>query len=372
MDNDNNKRRNSRRTLWVSVVGILIVVGVIIALPYINGSQTEEATEINDTAPRTGGRGTLTVDAEIVRTAAMRDATTALGDVIPAEEVELMFETSGKITGIYFREGESVTKGTLLAKINDAPLQAQLKKLEAQVKLAQDRVYRQQTLLERDAVSQEAYETVETEYNKLMADIELVKANIAQTEIRAPFDGIIGLRYVSEGAFVSPTTQIARLVMTSLLKIDFSINETFAGEMKAGQKVNFSVQDGEGRTHTYSAKVYAVESSIDKDTRSLRVRAEFSNRGRVLRPGMYVTVEIMRQSIPNAISVPSEAIIPEMGQQTVYLYKNGTAQRTDVTLGLRGESRVQILNGISEGDTVLVAGVMQLRHGMAVALENIF
>ena len=208
-------------------------------------------------------------------------------------------------------------RSDLLAKINDKPLQAELKKLEAQVPLAKDRVFRQQTLLAKDAVSQEAYEQVATEHEKLMADIELVKARIAQTELRAPFDGIIGLRYVSEGAYASPSTQISTLTRISPLKIEFSIPERYAGDIKEGTPIVFRLNTAGDLVKEYKASVYAVESKIDEATRSLKVRATYPNPNEEIIPGRYTSVEIARQEIKQALAIPSEALIPEMGRNIV-------------------------------------------------------
>jgi membrane fusion protein (multidrug efflux system) len=300
----------------------------------------------------------------------MSDHTVTTGDILPAEEVNLIFEASGKVVAIYFTEGAFVEKGTLLAKINDAPLQAQLRKLEAQVKLAQDRVYRQQTLLERDAVSQEAFESVLTDYNKLLADIELVRAQIAQTELRAPFDGVIGLRQLSEGAFASPGTKIATLAKVSELKIEFAVPETYATDIRRGTPIEFTLTDNQGRERTFRANVYAVESGIDRQTRTLMVRALYSNVNNRLMPGRYVSVKILKAEIPNAISVPSEAIIPEMGENLVYVYRSGKAQPVTIEAGLRTPSRVQALSGVAAGDTLIISGVMQLRSGLEVIIDQ--
>jgi membrane fusion protein (multidrug efflux system) len=313
----------------------------------------------------------LNVNAEIIAPMPMSEKTVSIGNMLPYEEVDLMFEATGKVIGIHFDEGQHVAKGTLLAKINDQPLLAQLKKLEAQVKLAQDRVDRQQALLSKDAVSQEAYEIVVTEYNKLMADIDLVKANIAQTELRAPFDGVIGFRYLSEGAYASPSTRVARLAMISKLRIDFPVPEKYAPEMKPGKRVTFSMRDGDGLMQDYHATVYAVESEVDMETRSLRVRATFPNANEAIIPGTFVSMEIERASMLDAISVPSEAIIPEMGRNLVYLYKNGKAQPTEIETGLRTDARVQAITGIMQGDTLITSGVMQLRTGMDVVISKL-
>lgn len=158
----------------------------------------------------------LNVNAKIIKPQLLTDQIQISGSLMPDEEVDLSFETSGKIVEINFDEGSAVKKGQLLAKVNDRQLQAQLQRLVAQLKLAEDRVFRQNALLERDAVSKEAYEQVKTELATLNADIDLVKANIAMTELRAPFDGVIGLRQVSVGSYASPTTIVAKLTKSFL------------------------------------------------------------------------------------------------------------------------------------------------------------
>lgn len=333
-------------------------------------SPSESESNIPETQaqPR---KQSLIVNAEVLGFRTLTDKTIVTGSTIPDEEVSLSFESSGKITDIFLNEGTHVKKGELLAKINDKPLQAELKKLEAQIPLAKDRVFRQQTLLAKDAVSQEAYEQVATEHEKLMADIELVKARIAQTELRAPFDGIIGLRYVSEGAYASPSTMITTLTRISPLKIEFSIPERYAGDIKEGTNIIFRLNSAGDMMQEHKASVYAVESKIDEATRSLKVRATYPNPNEKIIPGRYTSVEITRQEIKQALAIPSEALIPEMGKNIVYLYKNGIAEPREIVLGLRTEERVQALKGLQEGDTLITSGVMQLRTGIAVSIDNL-
>lgn len=362
----------------ISTFGILLLVIVgIIAFPTVKKSinakkaNKDSQKELQKPKPVTMNSRTLDVSAEIIRTHAMNDQTVTTGNIIPAEEVDLSFETSGKVVAIYFAEGAKVQKGELLAKINDKPLQAQLKKLETQVPLAKDRVYRQKKLLEKNAVSQEAYESVMTEYDKLMADIELVKSNIAQTELYAPFDGVIGLRQLSEGAYATPSTKVAKLSHVDALKIDFSIPEAYANEVKEGTNIVFRLSDNMGITREYDAQVYAVESTIDTDTRTLSVRALFDNQKQGLIPGRYTSVTIKRREIADAISVPSQAIVPEMGRNIVYVYRNGKAQPVEINTGIRTEARVQAIEGLHVGDTLITSGVMQLRTGSPVSITNL-
>jgi len=357
--------------------GVVVVIGLfvvgMIAYPSINRKMTasRNASEAVPSADPTLRRQVLNINAEIVKQQVMTDKIIRTGSSIPDEEVDLSFESSGKLIAIYFKEGTHVKEGDLLAKINDKPLQAQLKKLEAEVPLARDRVYRQRTLLEKDAVSQEAFEQVTTDYEKLMADIELVKANIAQTELRAPFDGIIGLRSVSEGAYATPATVIVKLTKISPLKIEFSIPERYASDVSEGTPIVFRMETSDGVLRDYYAQVYAVESKLEMETRTLNVRARYPNENEAIQPGRYLSVEITRREIKDALAIPSEAIIPEMGKTMVFLYNNGEARSVEISAGLRTESQVQVLDGLSQGDTLITTGVMQLRTGMSVTIDNL-
>ena len=289
-----------------------------------------------------------------------------VGNLLPDEEVDLTFETSGKIVEINFNEGTRVKKGDLLAKVNDKPLQAQLKRYEAQLKLAQDRVFRQSTLLEKDTVSQEAFEQARTALAMLNADIDTVKQNIALTELRAPFDGIIGLRNVSEGAYASPNVVVAKLTKVSPLKIDMYIPERYADDIKVGTPLTFTV---EGQNRTYDAKVYAKESEVDMQTRTLAVRATYPNTSGQLMPGRFISAKIRMSDIPQAIAIPTEAIVPEMGVDKVYVYRNGKAYATTVKTGLRTDALIHIIEGIELGDTIITSGTLQLREALPVKLD---
>lgn len=248
-------------------LGVIIAIAILILGMFLY-PQIKEALSgkgDNQTPPPVAARGgsgaqPLSVTGKVLKPETLNDVFRTKGVLLPDEEVSLTFETSGKITQINFKEGSFVNKGQLLAKVNDAPLQAELKKLEAQLPLAQERVYRQRTLLEKDAVSQEAFETVTTELDKLKADVELVKARIAQTELRAPFSGMIGLRMVSEGAYASPQVMISKLTKISPLKIEFSVNERQVDEIHDGTKLKFTVEND---LNTYNATIYAVETTLE-------------------------------------------------------------------------------------------------------------
>lgn len=223
----------NRKKKWIVTGSILLVFCGGLWL-YNRYGKTDGPIAPTEAPVATGQKKILNVNGLVLRPQTFTDAISVIGNLLPDEEVDLSFETSGKIVEINFREGTPVRKGDLLAKVNDRPLQAQLSRYEAQLKLAEDRVYRQSALLEKDAVSQEAYEQARTELAILNADIAIVRSNIALTELRAPFDGVIGLRNVSEGAYASPSVVVAKLTRIAPLKIDFYIPERYANQIRPG------------------------------------------------------------------------------------------------------------------------------------------
>lgn len=350
--------------------GIVIIIAAGLAglgIYQFTPHENEELKAANE-LPKENKQRTLRVNAQVIKPHLLTDEILVTGRLVPDEEVNLSFETSGKITDIFFTEGTPVKRGELLAKVNDSQLQAQLKRLEAQVPLAEDRVFRQDALLKRDAVSKEAYEQVKTELATLNADIENIKANIDMTELRAPFDGVIGLRQVSAGAYASPTTVVAKLTKVTPLKVEFSVPERYAREIKKGTNLDFHV---EGKLNAYQAQVYATESSLDLETHSLTVRAIYPNRNGELLPGRYTDIRLKQKEIADAIAIPSEAIVPEMGKNKVFVYRNGTAEPADVVIGIRTDAEVQIVQGLAIGDTILTSGTLQLRKGMPVEIQSI-
>ncbi len=348
---------------WIALGAAAVVVAGIVLYGFLGRRGTE------NTPVASSHRGPLKVGAMVIGQQPLTFALENITATITADEqVDLAFETSGKITEIHLKEDTGVRKGQLLAKINDDHLQAQLKKLEAQLQLSEGRLYRQSALLEKDAVSREAYEQAQTELAMLHADIDLVKAHIAQTELRAPFDGVIGFRYVSEGAYVSPTTAVARLTKIVPLKLNFSVSEKYVEAVRRGTKVHFRV---DGFPEMFSASVYAVSSEVDMSTRQLDVKALYPNYRGQLMPGRYAAVAITLYEQPNAIVVPAEAVVKEMGVDKVFLYRGGVAQAATITPGQRTDSKVEVITGLMPGDTLITTGTMQLREGLKVELADL-
>ncbi|MGE5419081.1 MAG: efflux RND transporter periplasmic adaptor subunit, partial [Chloroflexota bacterium] len=270
------KKRN--KTI-ITILLILVIAGIIF-YPKLKPLLASEPSRAGMGGPggpagAGGGRGAgqmnrqaLSVSGFLISPTKLTELINSNGTLKADEEVDLSFETSGKLISINFTEGTRVKKGDLLAKINDKPLQAQLEKLMAQQKLSEAKEFRQRSLLDKDAISQESYDQIVTELRTIQADINLVKARISETELRAPFDGVIGLRYVSEGSYTNANTKIARLVKMSPLKLDFSIPERYSDEVKVGFPVTFMVDDKQ-----YQAKVYAVDPKIEFNTKTVLLRA---------------------------------------------------------------------------------------------------
>ncbi|MBQ1973315.1 MAG: efflux RND transporter periplasmic adaptor subunit [Paraprevotella sp.] len=359
-----------RKTKWslIAIIVLLIAAwGVYWKAPKSN-NELNAVEKTKKSEPKVTKKKVLNVNAVVLKKGRLTEEIMVTGLLKPDEEVNLSFETSGQVVEIYFTEGTQVRKGELLAKVNDKQLQAQLKRLTAQLKLAEDRVYRQSALLQRDAVSKEAYEQVKTALATLKADIDIVKAQIELTELRAPFDGVIGLRQISIGAYATPSTIVSKLTKIIPLKVEFAVPERYAAQINSGTLLNFSI---DGMQKEYSAKVYAKESAIDTETHTLMVRALYSNAGGRLTPGRYASIKIMKEEVEDALAIPAEAIVPEMGKDKVFLYKSGLATPIEISTGIRTEKMVQVVSGLHEGDTLITSGTLQLRTDLPVTLDQI-
>lgn len=307
-------------------------------------------------------------EAITVATSTVLDQIEVPGSIVANEATEIHPEVAGRITGIFFREGSVVGRGSILFKLNDADLQAQLRKLQVQARIARQNENRSGELLKIGGISRQDYETTQLGVSNTAADIAITQAQIAKTVIRAPFSGKLGLRLVSVGAYVSPTSIMTTISQVGQMKIDFTVPEKYIPKIKNGQFINFTV---EGTDRTYTGRVVATESNITENTRSLQVRAAVQGDNGGLTPGAFAKVALRFEPDQNAIVLPSQAIIPQARGKKVYIYKNGIAKLVDVTTGLRDSSTVQILSGLNIGDTVLVTGLLSLRPEGKVVLAKV-
>ncbi|HTP13965.1 MAG TPA: efflux RND transporter periplasmic adaptor subunit [Bacteroidota bacterium] len=318
----------------------------------------------SDERPRPSSRASaLSVNGIVVKAKPLTNVVLSSGTILAAESVDLAPEASGRVDLIAFKEGGRVTKDALLVKINDDDLQAQLKKTELQIKLAADQEARQRQLLETNNTSKEQYDIALNQLTTLKADRDNLLSSIRKREIRAPFDGTIGLRYISEGSYVTPSTRIASVQKVDQLKIDFAIPEKYSGQVRVGHEVNISSEET-GREFT--GRIYAIEPRIDPQTRTLQLRAVCENRSGAMMPGAYVHIRLQLEETRNALVVPTQAVIPILKGQTVLIKRNGVVAAVNVKTGMRTSTDIQITDGLAEGDTVITTGILQLRPGMTV------
>lgn len=307
------------------------------------------------------------VDGFVVISKNLKEDIVSSGSLLAAEQVDIYPEISARITQLNIQEGRPVAKGALLVKLFDADLRAQLQKLQSQADNARRTEDRNKQLLDRGGISQQEYDIVTTNLRSSLADIELVRANLQRTEIRAPFSGVIGLRNVSSGAVVSPNTLIARLQQVSSLKLDFSIPEKYGQSVRNGSLISFLV---DGATKPSQGVVYAIEPGVEEQTRNLRIRARVSNTSLQYRPGTFARVTLTIQN-EKSLVVPTQAVIPQTRTNQVVLIKNGKAVFKDVETGLRTAGTIQILSGVQVGDTVATTGLLFLKPDTPVKIGRV-
>ncbi len=299
-------------------------------------------------------------DAVVAGSFAIDRIVSAPGTILPNENTELQSEISGRVVAINFKEGSNVAKGTLLVKLFDGDLQAQLKKLEVQLKVAEATERRQKELLAINGTSQQDYDLATLNVSNIKADMELLRVNISKTEIRAPFDGRLGLRNISLGAYISPATIITNIAQVNTVKVEFAVPEKYAAEMQPGKSVRLSSLSS---NTNYTATILAAQNSIAAETRNLIVRAVV-NGGKSLSPGSFVEVGIDVGNRQPAIMVPTQSVIPSTRNKSVIVSENGKAVFRVVETGYRDSARIEILSGISSGDTVITNGLLTIKPGM--------
>lgn len=310
----------------------------------------------------------MPVSAMVIQPTLLNNRILTTGTLLANEEVELKPEIAGRVTGIFFTEGSKVRKGDVLLKIDDRELKAQLKGKEIEEKEASDVEARMRRLFEIKGISQEEYDKAVNALGMIKAEKEVIESQLAKTEIFAPFDGIIGLRYISEGSFVSANTLVATTQEIDPIKVEFSVPEKYVKQIKKGTAITVRVGDSKG---DYKGVVYAVESRIDLETRTIKARAKIPNPNRDLIPGSFAKVDITLEQFPNAIVVPSQSVIPEMNGEKVLICVNGKVRSVPVRTGIRTENGIQIIEGLNPQDTLILTGLLQLSNGKAVEIRDL-
>jgi len=293
----------------------------------------------------------------------------AVGHTTANESVELVSELSLRLMSIHFREGSQVKKGDLLFRLDDSELQASLKKVEAKRELAKQTVERNGSILATGGLSRQTYDESVSHLKALEAEKELLQATLAKTRIVAPFSGTLGIRHVSEGAFLTPGTRLVTLEDISRLRIRFSVPETYSGMIQKGAVFSFRA---EGYPEPFQAVIEAFNPSVEKSTGNLEVLAFVKEDRYTLKPGITVIISMESKAAAPAVYLPTQALIPTPGGYHVYALKDGKAESRNITTGIRSEKMVEITDGVNPGDSILVTGFMRIRPGVAVRTSKIW
>lgn len=313
--------------------------------------------KIKDNAP-------VMVDVIIAEKANFPSSIEVNGVSLSEEMIELHPEISGRLTYLNIPDGASVEKGTVLAKINDADLQAQLEQQKVQLELALKTEQRLKQLLTVNGINQSDYDAALSQVNTINANIKVLNAQIDKTVIRAAFSGKLGLRMVSPGAYVTPQTLLGTLQETENIKIDFTVPEFYTDLIKVGNSVIIQTNESDEKQ---TAEISAIEPQINVDTRNIKVRARLNNSN--ISPGTFVKVLLKKDE--EGIVVPSNALIPDASSNQVIIIKNRKAVFVKVETGIRNADVVELSGGVNPGDTIIVSGVLFVRPNAIVKVRNI-
>lgn len=365
-------KKTQKIILYISIPVVLIISLIIynsfLSKPELNDGKTTPAKSGTGGQKQGGAGKSLPVSVYIAEFMSNEDGRMTMGTLMANEKVDVVSELSGRVIAINFAEGQFVKKGEVLIKLNDDELITQLTKAEFQYKLLEQRLGRQKILLEKDAVSREEYDKVLTEYNVLNQDIVQLKIRIEKMKIRAPFDGVLGFREISMGAFLQPGSKISTLVDIASLKLEFSVPEKYINSIKPGGNVVFTV---EGMSNKFSANIYAIDPVVELKTRTVMLRARYKNTGSRIKPGMSAKVTINSTSGKENIYVPNQSVVPDVKGRSVWMLKGGKATLVPIQTGTRTADMLEVLSGVGIGDTVITTGLMQLREGISVVPINI-
>ncbi|GAC1421172.1 MAG: efflux RND transporter periplasmic adaptor subunit [Flavisolibacter sp.] len=349
------------RSLIPSIVLLFLTVQI---YSCTSTSKKQELQSQADKAPK----GPMKVDGYIAQPKSISDQIQLPGSLVAEEKTDIHPEVSGRITAIFIKEGAHVSKGTLLVKLYDRDLQAQKKKYEVQLQINKQISSRHGQLLKIGGISKEDYETTFLTESNTKSELNIVNAAIEKTQIRAPFSGKLGLKLVSPGAYVTPQTVITSIQKTDQLRLDFEVPEIYATRLKLGQQLSFTVA---GNSKTYAAMVFATESGIQQNTRSLTIRAKVTGNKEGLIPGGFAKVNLLFNGNPTALMVPTQAVIPQARAKQIILLKNDQANFVTITTGSRDSAMVEVTSGLNKGDTVITTGLMSLKPNMKISIRKI-
>lgn len=317
---------------------------------------------------RRADSGPMLVDGFVVRQSSISENVEVPGSLRPFEETDIRAEVGGRIVKMNVREGTLVEKGTLLVKLFDEDLKAQLRKLRVQLQIKQKTEERNRELLDISGISQQDYDLSTLEVENLRADIETTQIAISKTEIRAPYRGVVGLRNISLGSYISPSDIVTTIRQVDKLKLEFSVPEKYAKDIGKGYDVKFRVDGGQT---DHSATVIATENNVDQNTRTLQVRALVDGDNPELVPGLFAKVNLQLGKNDKALLVPTQAVLPNIRNKQVILLRGDSVRFAVVETGMRDSAFIEIIHGVSQGDTVITTGLMSIRANAKVRVTNV-
>ncbi len=315
-----------------------------------------------------GGAPALSVRVAQARVTTVRENIGAVGTLLADEAIMIRPEIDGRIAAIHFREGQPVAAGAPLVTLDASEIEAQLQAVAAELALNRSRLARAEELRRQNFISAQALDDARATLDQSLARDAELRARLSKTVIRAPFDGVAGLRHVSPGAFVSKGQDIARFEGIGTLKVDFRVPETVLARLKPGQPVTVSVDAYPGEP--FQGAIYAIEPAVDEASRTLLLRARVPNPGVRLKPGMFARVTLVLGVRENAVVVPEAAIVPRGQAFFVYKVIDNTASLARVTLGQREPGWVEIVQGVTAGEQIVTDGTQRLRDGATVKIQG--
>lgn len=336
------------------IIIILLIGGFIVWSAYKRATTDQFAKPVGGG----GKKGPVNVTAIKVSTQQVNRDLQVSGTILPFETVDIKAEVSGLVEKIHFSEGQRVEKGQLLISLRADDLKAQIQKVKHNLKLAEVFEERQRQLLEKEAISRQEFDQAETNKLVLKSDLALLKAQLEKTEIRASFSGQVGLKDLSEGAYLQAGTTITTLVNANPVKLEFQIPVKYSNEITTGMEINFT---SDASTNTEKAKVIAMATEADLSTRNITVRALAPNNNGRLKPGTFANVIIPFKQGQESILIPTECIVPDGDIQKVFVIRQGKAYPQPVKAGIRFPNKIEILDGLKANDSVVTTGVLLLR-----------
>ncbi len=345
---------------WKVIAGMFFLFTI-----FSCADKTEKISPKNNRGPASGAP--MPVEGFIVTPSVLNANVLVAGTLLPFEQTEIHPEVAGKVVALSIREGAFVRKGTLLVKLFDGDLQAQLNKFNVQLKIAQKTQDRQDELLKIGGISQQDFDLSILSVSTIKADMEILRAAINKTVIRAPFDGTLGFKNISMGAYITPQTIITTISQVNKLKLEFSVPEKYSGIVKVGNFVSFTTETSSKK---YSGRIIAMESAITQENRSLKIQALVEQLDKNITAGGFANVDFNLGENDNALMIPTQSIIPQARDKKVVVYRGGIADFSTVTTGIRDSSKVEILSGLAIGDTIITTGLLSIKPGSKITISS--